>query len=198
MPARHQRKMFASPHDRPSEHNLHTTSRQTLMPEIHQHEIFASPHGTAAPNTTYKQPQPNPHASKTSTQNFAYLHGTAALTHFTYSKRPHANKTRHQHKIFEPWHDTFFLFQCQLVHMTWSFGFSWLHAVERYLYKVPLIWANPFLQVKPVKKNHGKDHSLESKNKKHGGSPPGAQAPLARCPETRDQKRTTPEQGVIL
>ena len=114
------------------ERNLHTARRHTRTPARHQRKIFATPNGTATPNAIYTQhaakpacqahisakfsqlplaqlprtqfthsPPPNPHARNTSAQNFRSSHWRSYPKRNLHTARRQTRMPAgHQHKIF--------------------------------------------------------------------------------------------------
>ena len=110
MPARHQRKIFASPSwDSYPEHNLHTARRLTRITGRRQHKLFASPHGPGQlPRTQFTHSNaPNPHGRNTSTQNFRIsawhsypernLHTATRQTRCSHLRMAHLPRTQFTH-----------------------------------------------------------------------------------------------------
>ena len=75
------------------EHNLHTARRQTRMPAKHQRKIFASPISTATPNTIYTQQAAKPAYQHINIKFLYFLLAQLPRTEFTHSKVPNPLST---------------------------------------------------------------------------------------------------------
>ena len=88
------------------ERNLHTARRHTRTPARHQRKIFATPIGTATPNAIYTQPAAKPACQEHISAKFSQLPlAQLPQTQFTHSTppNPHARHTSAQNFRSSHW-----------------------------------------------------------------------------------------------